>query len=94
VARPRKSNEEKKRQGTYRQDRDPSKKKIDISSDKYEVIKTKLKEVESLIKETPISGNEKKLIDLSNLYQKLIQILQTPDLEKKPETAADGLWKE
>jgi hypothetical protein len=91
MARPRKSTEEKKRQGTYRKDRDPSKKKIDVSGNKYKVIKTKLKEVETLIEKTPVDGNEKKLIDLSNLYQKLINILQTPDLEKKPETAAGGI---
>jgi hypothetical protein len=93
MARPRKTNEEKKTQGTYRKDRDPAKKGIAANSDKYEVIRQKLKDVEALIKDTPIDGNEKKLIDLSNLYQKFIQILRTPDVEEKAKTMVDALWK-
>jgi hypothetical protein len=93
MARPRKNSEEKKQQGTYRKDRDPAKKKIDVTSEKYEVIKIKVKEVEDLIKTTPVDGNEKKLIDLSNLYQKLVNILQTPALEEKAGTMVDDLWK-
>jgi hypothetical protein len=88
-----KSIEEKKLQGTYRKDRDPSKIKLNTDSDKYEVIRKKLAEVENLIKETPVDGNEKKLIELSNLYQKLISILRTPALEERKETIVDGLWK-
>jgi hypothetical protein len=94
MARPRKSSEEKKQQGTYRKDRDASKKKVDVTDEKYEVIRIKLKEVEGLIKETPVAGNEKKLIEMSNLYQKLVNILQTPSLERKPGGMVDGLWKE
>jgi hypothetical protein len=78
---PRKSTEEKLLQGTYRKDRDPAK-KINKNVDKYKVIKNKLEEVENLIKDTPVNNNEKKLIDLGNLYQKLMGILQTPPLEK------------
>jgi hypothetical protein len=91
--RPRKPIEQHKLEGTYRKDRDPAKIKLDTESDKYEVIRKKLAEVENLIKETPVDGNEKKLIELSNLYQKLISILRTPSLEEKRETIVDGLWK-
>jgi hypothetical protein len=93
MGRPRKSSTEKKRQGTYREDRDPAKKTVVKDGDKYEVIRKKLQEVENLIRDTPIDGNERKLINLSNLYQKLIDVLQVPTLEGKKKTMVDDLWK-
>jgi hypothetical protein len=74
--------------GTYRADRD-SRNKINknVNTSKYEVIKNKILEVETLIKDTPVKGNERALLDYAHLYQKLLNILEAPSLEsKEPKT--------
>jgi hypothetical protein len=84
MSRPKKLTTEKVLDNTYRKDRD-STYKIDKNknSSKYEVIKEKLLEVEKLIKETPVKGNEKLLIGYASLYQKLINILEAPSIESR-----------
>jgi hypothetical protein len=84
MSRPKKPMTEKLLDNTYRKDRD-SNFKIDKNkgSSKYEVIKEKLLEVEILIKETPVKGNEKLLIGYASLYQKFINILEAPSLESR-----------
>jgi hypothetical protein len=84
MGRPKKLMTEKLLDNTYRKDRDSSY-KIDKNknSSKYEVIKNKILEVETLIKDTPVKGNERQLINFAHLYQKLLTILEAPSLESK-----------
>lgn len=84
MGRPKKSTTVKALEGTYRRDRDPDVRiNKNIHTSKYEVIRGKLLEVEILIKETPVKGNEKLLVGYASLYQKFISILEAPSIESK-----------
>jgi hypothetical protein len=83
MGRPRKSLEEHLANGTAF----PSRiKALNTSGNRFSIIKEKLDETEKIIKEMPVKGNAKELIIYSNLYHKLLSILEVslPE-EKKPD---------
>jgi hypothetical protein len=82
--------EEHEINGTDQPSRLRGRKKM-VKNNRYDIILKKLKETEGIINKLPVNQeNVKDLIAFSNLYKKLIDILETPSLDDKPPGGGKG----
>jgi hypothetical protein len=96
MARPRKTIEQKKTEGTYRRDRDPSAvSNRNLDMEMIEVIKGKLVEIREAIKKTDVKRGIIQLGRYASTYKKLADILSVyvPSGEKKEPSPLDSVWK-
>jgi hypothetical protein len=96
VARPRKTTQEKKKQGTYRRDRDPAlRADPNLDMEMLDVVKKKLVEIREAIKETDVKKGIIEITRYAAAYKKLADILSiyVPTGEKKEPSPLDGMWK-
>jgi hypothetical protein len=96
MARPRKNIEQKKKEGTYRKDRDPLlKANPNLDMEMLEVVKAKLIEIREAIKETDVKEGIIELGRYAATYKKLADILTiyVPSGEKKEPSMIDAMWK-
>jgi hypothetical protein len=96
VARPKKSVEQKKKEGTYRKDRDPAPRgDPNLDMEMLEVVKAKLIEIRRAIKETDVKEGIVEIGRYAAAYKKLADILSiyVPAGEKKEPSPLDAVWK-
>jgi hypothetical protein len=97
MARPQKSVELKKKQGTYRKDRDPALQTgSGLDAEMLEIVKEKLTDAKAVIKETSFKDNAKELLQYASAYKALINILNLyiPENTQEKKSIVDSSWKE
>jgi hypothetical protein len=95
MARPKKHTEQKKREGTYRKDRDPSLKvNPNLDLEMLEVVKAKLIQIREEIKITDVKEGIIELGRYASAYKKLADILNiyVPPGENAEPSPMDELW--
>ena len=96
MARPRKNTEQKKREGTYRKDRDQAlKTNPNLDKEMLEVVKAKLVEIREAIRGADVKKDIVELGKYAVTYKRLADILSVyvPESEEDKKTIVDGLWK-
>lgn len=96
MARPKKNSEQKKKEGTYRKDRDPAlQANPNLDMEMLRVVKTKLVEIREAIKETDVKEGIVEIGRYAAAYKKLADILSiyVPSGEKKEPSPLDAVWK-
>jgi hypothetical protein len=96
MARPKKNTEQKKKEGTYRKDRDPAlQSNPNLDMEMLEVVKAKLIEIREAIKETDVKEGIIEIGRYAAAYKKLADILSiyVPTGEKKEPSPIDAMWR-
>jgi predicted metal-dependent phosphotriesterase family hydrolase len=96
MARPKKSTEQKKKEGTYRKDRDQALHgNPNLDMEMLEVVKAKLIEIREAIRETDVKAGIVEIGRYAAAYKKLADILSiyVPTGEKKEPSPIDAVWK-
>jgi hypothetical protein len=97
MARPRKSTEQKKKEGTHRKDRDPALQvNPNLDMEMLEVVKTKLVKIREAIKETDVKEGIVEIGRYAATYKKLADILSiyVPSGEKEEASPLEAVWKQ
>jgi hypothetical protein len=97
MARPRKNTGQKKNQGTYRKDRDPALKAgAGLDTEMVDIVKAKLEEAKTIIKDTSFKDKAKELLQYANCYKALVNILSLyiPENKQEEKSIVDSSWKD